>query len=96
MPDASLWLIAYDIVDPSRLRDVAQTLEDRGRRLQQSVFLCNLTGEAIASLREDLRERIVADADRLVVLPICERCRGALEQYGEDMTLPGTADAVVV
>jgi len=96
MTNSSLWLIAYDIADPGRLRDVAQILEDHGRRLQQSVFLCDLTGEAPASLREDLRERIEADADCLAVLPICGRCRGALEQYGIEKTLPGTADAVVV
>ena len=44
MPSSPLWLIAYDIADPGRLRDVAQILEDHGRRLQQSVFLCNLSG----------------------------------------------------
>jgi CRISPR-associated protein Cas2 len=96
MTNSSLWLIAYDIAEPRRLRDVAQMLEDHGRRLQQSVFLCDLTGEALASLREDLRGRIEADADRLAVLPICGRCRGAMEQYGTATALPGTADALVV
>lgn len=71
-------------------------MEDRGRRLQQSVFLCDLSDEALADLREQLRGRIDPDMDRLAVLPICGRCRRALEQYGTEKTLPGTSEAVVV
>ena len=96
MPNSSLWLIAYDIAEPERLRDVAQTLEDHGRRLQQSVFLCEQDTTDLASLRSRLLGLIEPDVDRLAVLPICRTCRDALEQYGTEKTLPGTSEAVVV
>jgi CRISPR-associated protein Cas2 len=96
MTDSSLWLIAYDIAEPGRLRDIAQILEDHGRRLQQSVFLCDLADDALARLRTQLRDRIVPDVDRLAVLPICGRCRDGLEQYGMSVALPGATDALVV
>jgi CRISPR-associated protein Cas2 len=96
MAHSPLWLIAYDIAEPSRLRDVAQTLEDHGRRLQQSVFLCDRETTDLNSLRPRLLGLIDPDEDRLAVLPICGSCRDALEQYGVEMTLPGTAEAVVV
>ena len=96
MPNSSLWLIAYDIAEPERLRYVAQTLEDHGRRLQQSVFLCEQDTTDLASLRSRLLGLIEPDVDRLAVLPICGRCRRALEQYGTAIPLPGTSEAVVV
>ena len=60
------------------------------------MFLCDLSDEALADLREQLRGRIDPDMDRLAVLPICGRCRRALEQYGTAIPLPGTSEAVVV
>lgn len=93
---SSLWLIAYDIAEPSRLRDVAQTLEDHGRRLQQSVFLCDHDDEALASLRAQLLDLIEPEVDRLAVMPICERCRDDLEQHGVTIAVPGSAEAMVV
>jgi CRISPR-associated protein Cas2 len=93
---SSLWLIAYDIADPSRLRDVARALEDHGRRLQQSVFLCEQDTTDLGALRTRLLGLIEPDVDRLAVLPICRSCRADLEQHGVEITLPGTTEAVVV
>ncbi len=93
---SSLWLIAYDVAEPSRLRDVAQVLEDHGRRLQQSVFLCDQGTTDLSALRGHLRSLIEPDADRLAVLPICRSCRSEIEQYGTETVLPGTAEVAVV
>ncbi len=93
---SSLWLVAYDISDPSRLRDVARALEDYGRRLQQSVFLCEQDTTDLDTLRTHLLGLIDPEVDQLAVLPICGRCRNALEQHGVEMVLPGSTDAVVV
>jgi CRISPR-associated protein Cas2 len=90
------WLLAYDIADPARLRRVAQVLEDHGCRLQQSVFVCALSDSELDDLRDTLRDRIDPAVDRLVVLPLCERCCDRLEQYGVTTALPGSADALVV
>lgn len=90
------WLLAYDIAEPARLRRVAQVLEDHGCRLQQSVFVCALSNDELDDLRDTLRDRIDPSVDRLVVMPICERCCERLEQYGDATTLPGSPDALVV
>lgn len=93
---SSLWLITYDIAKPKRLRKVAEALEDHGRRLQQSVFLCEQDAAGLTSLRKRLLGLIDLSADRLALLPICGRCRSDIEQHGTEITLPGTAEAVVV
>lgn len=95
-PMSSLWLIAYDVADPSRLQDVARALENHGRRLQQSVFLCEQDTTDLDALRRRLLGLIDPEADQLAMLPICGRCRNALEQHGVEMVLPGSTDAVVV
>lgn len=94
--NTSLWLIAYDVAEPARLRHVAQVLEDHGCRLQQSVFVCALAQDEIDALRTMLRDRIDTAVDSLVILPVCRRCQDALEQYGVPTRLPGSPEALVV
>ena len=53
-PPASLWLVAYDICDPKRLRRVARTLLDHGERVQWSLFSCVLTAWQRGLLAEKL------------------------------------------
>lgn len=60
-----LFLIAYDIANPSRLQRVARRLEKQALRCQKSVFLFQGTAVALATLLEtvapvlNLREDIV-------------------------------------
>jgi CRISPR-associated protein Cas2 len=81
-------LVAYDVADPDRLRRTARVLEDYGKRLQQSVFVCVLRPDDADELLEEARDCMDATADRLIVLPLCDRCREDLTQYGESMPLP--------
>lgn len=81
-------LVAYDVSDPDRLRQTAHVLEDYGERLQQSVFACALRPDDADELLEEVRECIDATADRLIVLPLCDRCWGDLTQYGQTTSLP--------
>jgi len=85
----TLHLVSYDIAAPSRLRRAAQTLEDHGRRLQQSVFLCALSAERMERLLAQLREHLECPPDHLFVLPICKRCTEAIVQEGTTRPLPG-------
>jgi len=96
MPDASLWLVAYDIADPARLRAVASLCEDYGRRLQQSVFLCDCSPDRIQELRASLHECIQQGADHLAFLPLCRRCEDRIQQHGCEKSLPGTTDTMVI
>lgn len=96
MPNASLWIAAYDIADPARLRAVASLCEDYGRRLQQSVFLCACPARQIKRLRDAVSERMEETKDHFVLLPLCEHCRNHLRQIGLEKSLPGREGPIVV
>ena len=82
-------LITYDVADPSRLRKVARLLEGHGRRVQQSVFVCCLPPPRADALVDEATALIDRATDRLFVLPVCARCREAIEQIGDTEPLPG-------
>ncbi len=96
MPADRLWLVAYDISHPTRLRAIARLCEDYGRRLQQSVFLCPCSREDVGRLQRAARRVMDLAADRLVVLPVCARCQDGCTQHGLATTLPGHDAALVV
>jgi len=96
MPNASLWLAAYDIADPDRLRTVASLCEDYGRRLQQSVFLCACSTDQVIELKDAVQDRMQKAADHFVLLPLCEHCRDQLRQFGQTKSLPGSSGPLVV
>jgi CRISPR-associated protein Cas2 len=61
----ALYLIAYDIADPRRLRRVARFWERHGLRRQRSVFLVRAEGHELRRLLEDAGRLIRPDEDRL-------------------------------
>jgi CRISPR-associated protein Cas2 len=67
-------VIAYDITDDDRRRKVSETLENYGKRVQESVFECHLTPVQ----REELEGRIMAliDAveDNVRYYRVCQDC----------------------
>lgn len=95
-PDASLWLAAYDIADPSRLRSVANCCEDYGRRLQQSVFLCDCSAEKIRELREAVTGQMDPATDHFVLMALCSRCSDFILQDGVEKSLPGGPEPMIV
>lgn len=48
------YLVAYDIVEPKRLKRVAKALLRYGIRIEKSVFLCDLEPSKLPKLRHDL------------------------------------------
>ena len=69
-PPASLWLVAYDICDPKRLRRVARTLLDHGERIQWSLFACVLTVWQRGQLSGKLAGLIDASVDSVRFYPV--------------------------
>lgn len=80
-----LWyLVAYDVRDPKRLREVAKHLEGYGQRLQFSVFRCRLTERELERLRWELTQKMKKEDDLLIV-GLCARCGSKVsEKKGED------------
>jgi CRISPR-associated protein Cas2 len=65
-----LFLLAYDIADPRRLRRVARFLEKRALRCQYSVFLFRGERAAVARLLDEVRPLLDAARDVVQAWPI--------------------------
>jgi len=69
-----LYLISYDVTDDNRRRRVMEALKDFGRRVQYSVFECNLDERALGELWERLDFDIDRATDSCRFYRICDGC----------------------
>jgi len=76
-------IIAYDIADPKRLREVAKTMEDYGLRVQKSIFETTITDSRFAEMKSRIEDIIDATCDGVKYFPVCEKCAGTLEIIGQ-------------
>ena len=74
----ALYLAAYDVADPKRLRRVRQVTRLFATGGQKSVFECFLTAEERRALLADACPLIDKDEDRLALLRVEERARPVL------------------
>ena len=81
------YILAYDVRDPKRLREVAKRMKGNGLRLQYSVFRCRLTPRELERLRWELA-RIMDEEDDLMVLPLCDACVSRCRQENPKMSWP--------
>ncbi len=97
-PDAAkpLYLVAYDISSPRRLRNVASTYEDFGFRRQFPVFVCRLTATDLVQLKSRLYEIIDLGMDQVIFVPLCARCSEQIEALGRPTEPPDARDVVIV
>ncbi len=72
MPDRQLYVIAYDISEPRRLRRVLYILKDYAWGGQKSVFECFLTAAEKHELCERVRQTIDEEEDRLLAFKVPE------------------------
>jgi CRISPR-associated protein Cas2 len=91
-----LTVIAYDIVDDRRRDAVSTLLTDHGRRVNYSVFECELEGEEFEGLRVQLSRLINAREDRIVLYRLCENCRPRKSAMGRSWTDEARPGIVIV
>lgn len=65
-----LWVIAYDITDDKRRRQVADFLGRYANRVQESVFEGMMTSQEIQRVTETLLELIAQTEDSLRCYPV--------------------------
>lgn len=75
------YLVCYDISHNGRRTKAARLLEKAGPRLQESVFLADLTPAARERLVQRLTE-LLRDEDKLLVLLLCRSCLQQSRHYG--------------
>lgn len=89
------YAIAYDITDDSRRTKVAHFLEGWGRRVQKSLFECELTPEELEEVCKRLRELLVLPDDRCHIYRLCGECALKRLALGKELE-PERTEAVVV
>lgn len=80
-----LYLLAYDVSDPKRLRKVHKTLTAWGKPVQYSVFRVRSSCRELERLRFELAKLLEPD-DRLLVVRLCEGCASRVTVRGKDLT----------
>jgi CRISPR-associated protein Cas2 len=66
----SRYIVSYDICEPKRLRRVATTMQNYGRRLQYSVFECLLDDSMFETLKSDLSLILNHDNDQILFISL--------------------------
>lgn len=77
-----LYVVAYDIRNPRRLRRVAKVCEDYGVRVEYSVFECDLPEELFREMWAELAAEIDPEEDALLAYRICSSCVEKIESLG--------------
>jgi len=77
-----LHLVAYDVRDPRRLRQVAKICLDYGIRVEYSVFECDLTEDLFQKLWHNLNAVIDPDEDAILAYKICGSCVQRIQSMG--------------
>lgn len=76
-------VVSYDIVDDKRRTKVMKTLAGYGRRVQYSVFECEVRPADLARLQERLRQLIHEEQDDVRFYPLCDRCLERVTTLGK-------------
>lgn len=79
------YVIAYDIADDGRRQRVARFLEGWGRRIQKSVFECDLSGEELQQVYDRLACLLVLAEDRCHLYRLCGECAPRRLALGRDL-----------
>lgn len=86
MPEPRHWyLFMYDVTEPKRLRAVHKAMTRWGKAVQYSVFRARCTVREVERLRFELAQ-ILTDADRLLVVRLCDGCATRVSVSGEPLT----------
>jgi CRISPR-associated protein Cas2 len=64
------YLVAYDIREDRRLRNVATCMEGYGDRIQYSVFICDLSDQEAVLMRADIEARMKLSEDSVMVVDL--------------------------
>ena len=64
------YLVAYDIRNDRRLRNIAGCMEGYGTRIQYSVFVCDLSDQERIAMRCDIEALMKMSEDSVMVIDL--------------------------
>jgi CRISPR-associated protein Cas2 len=91
------YLVAYDIRDERRLRQIAVCMEGYGERIQYSVFVCDLSERERVEMRRDVELLMKPSEDSVMVVdlgPAGDSSRFLFLGQHERLPSPGRAAIV--
>ena len=91
-----LTVIAYDVTDDRRRERVSTLLADYGRRVNYSVFECELEAEEFTQLQAQLARLIDQREDRVILYRLCADCRDRKSALGLPLQDSGAQGVVIV
>ena len=77
-----LILVSYDIVDDKRRTKLSKKLCDFGKRVQYSVFECDLKKDELDKMITVSLEIIEEEKDSLRIYKLCQFCESEIISYG--------------
>ena len=92
------YLVAYDIRDPKRLRQVHKTMKAFGWAMQYSVFICDLDRMELVDLKLELGTVVRHSEDSIAVIDLgdpAERGRSCFSFLGPPPALPTTGPTII-
>lgn len=70
-----MYVLAYDISHPKRLKKVSELCKDYGfHRIQKSVFAGSSTDRIFEEFCIHLKRIIDVESDSVIILKLCKRC----------------------
>jgi CRISPR-associated protein Cas2 len=89
------FLIAYDIREPTRLRQVCKTMEEYGERLQYSVFICDLSRSELVHARARVERQMDLSKDSVVIVDLGDVDGARFTFIGQRRPLPTSGPRIV-
>ncbi len=89
------YLIAYDISDSKRLRQVIKIMEGYGERLQYSVFLCDLSQTELLAWKTDILKTVKNSEDSIVTINLGLPGSQQVEIIGTPRKFPNSGPVIV-
>jgi CRISPR-associated protein Cas2 len=89
------FLIAYDIRDPARLRQVCKTMEEYGERLQYSVFICDLSRSELVHARAHVERQMDLTSDSVVIVDLGDVGDARFTFIGQRRPLPTSGPRII-
>ena len=85
------YLIAYDIRNPVRLRNLAKIAEDYGVRMQKSIFEAELSASELREMKKRMKGIIEPEEDGIKIFRLCQSCEA--KRTGAGRGSPSLPDA---
>ena len=78
-----MYVISYDISNDRIRKKISDTLENYGKRVQFSVFECNISEKQLIKLYSQIAELAIKDDEASIrIYSLCKNCQEKIQTIG--------------